>query len=114
MELNREQIKQAYENLKIHTATLFSVTEIEIKAKRELEVRRLSLLAEGAITGKNAEEREACARRLLDREYKALEIAEKNTRTERTSFELARLDVECLRALLRLAEIEARAGELPY
>ncbi len=76
-----------------------------IAAKRDLEIAKLAGLASGTIDGKNAELREAAARTLLADKYTALETAELNERNDRFEMELAQLEIERVKMLLRLDEI---------
>lgn len=65
------------------------------RAKEVLELSRATALLSGALTGKNAEEREAQARTTLAQEYDHLSRAEENLIRARARAEIARaaLDV---------------------
>ena len=103
-----QKIRYAYGLLSSATSEYHEATEQAIMARSALERAKLGGLASGAIEGKNAELREASARKQLAGLYAELETAEKEERSARLWLDLARLGVEEIRALLRLAEIQAK------
>lgn len=64
------------------------------RAREALELARATALLSGAISGKNAEEREAQARTTLAEEYRALELAEERLIWARARAEIARARFE--------------------
>jgi hypothetical protein len=90
----------------------FIAGETAISARKTLEAKRLSLMAEGKIIGKNPEERAACAAQLLTVESAAVEQAEATERKARIDMELAQLDVDLEGKRLRLAELAANTAQL--
>jgi hypothetical protein len=64
------------------------------RAKEALELSRATALLSGALTGKNAEEREAQARTTLAQEYDQLNRAEENLILARARAEIARAALE--------------------
>lgn len=73
--------------------------------KKALDTLKLIKLASGEIDGKNAELREARAMELLQSQYAALQHAEERERDYRLKLDLARLDWERVKLILRLAEV---------
>jgi hypothetical protein len=110
-EMTKETIGAAYEALKAAVVAAYDAGEAAIVAKSSLEAMRLSMLMTGEIDGKNETQREAKARQLLEEKYDALEICEAEARRTRAALEVAKLNVEQVRAQLRLMElVEAAAA----
>jgi hypothetical protein len=108
VELTGPVIQATYQGL-VHTRVmLFSVAEKAIEARRDLQATKLHALADGLIVGKNEAEREAKAMELWPDLYGELEDTEAAERQARCEFDCAQADVEMVRALLRLAELEAK------
>ena len=105
--MDEETIKLAYTILKDKLKAHHAAAELAILTKAMLEKATLARLADGTITGKNEQLREASARELLPHLYRDFENAEEGEREAKLRLDIARADVECARALLRLAEIEA-------
>ena len=103
-----QKIRYAYSLLSSATSEYHEAAERAILAKSALERARLGGLANGTIEGKNAELREASAMERLADLYAELETAEGEERSARLWLDLARLGVEEIHALLRLAEIQAK------
>lgn len=92
------------------------------RARAALELARATALLSGAISGKNAEEREAQARTTLAEEYRALEVAEDRliwararAEVERARFEVAKesgFGREALSLAGEKARLEARLLEV--
>lgn len=77
----------------------------EIENERALEDARLRAIADGRITGKNDTERAASAQILLTDLIDAYRAAQDTARIARLEMDLAALEVEALRADLRLIEV---------
>lgn len=95
----------SYEALKAAVTTAYQAGEATINAKAALEAGRAALLLHGRIDGKNEAQREAQARQLLAPLFDEADAAESASRLARHTLELARLDVESVRAQLRLMEM---------
>ena len=108
--MDEDTIKLAYTILKDKMKAHHSAAGLVILTKAMLERATLARLADGTITGKNEQLREASARELLPHLYRDFENAAENEREAKLKLDIARADVECTRALLRLAEIEAGAA----
>jgi hypothetical protein len=104
-------LTNAYDNLAAATAAAFETGETAATAKRALEVAHADSLTAGRIDGKNTEQREAKARQILADEFNALDVAATAARRARHNLEMARIEVERVRALLRLAEWTAAVSE---
>lgn len=111
LDMTKETIGVAYEALKAAVINAYEAGEAALLAKNALEAMRLSMLMTGEIAGKNEAEREAKARQLLEEKFDWVEECEAEARRAKTALEVARLDVEMMRAQLRLAElVEASAA----
>jgi len=103
--MNEEKINNAFEELELAKKELFSAGERAIEKKAALEWRKVDAMQNGEIEGKNAEAREAAAKSLLAPEYEALELAEKDERKARFDYDVAHIEVERVRSILRLLEV---------
>ena len=110
-------ILRAYENLSVATIDAYHAGEDAITAKNILERRKLAGLADGTIEGKNTDLREAAARIVLEVEYANAEATDDDARLTRHDLDLARIEVERVRAMLRLHELRvaqlAQSGDKP-
>ena len=103
--LNADVINDAYGTLRTAQEQAYLHGERVIDAKSDVESKLLGRLADGSIVGKNQALRDAYAREVLASEYATLEIAEEANRTAKLDLDLARLEVDRLKMLLRLAEL---------
>ena len=101
------EINKAYDKLSKATNAAFEVGQIAIAARVALDTAKLQGLADGTISGKNADMREASAREVLAEIYASAEAADEAAKETRHTLDLARIEVERVRALLRLAELWA-------
>ena len=106
MNIAEEQIEAVFEKVHQCKFAYAEAAEVLVDAKKELEIAKLEGLASGAIEGKNAELREAAARELLPNAYIYLETAEKREREAKFDLDTAYLDYDCLKMLMRLAELQ--------
>jgi hypothetical protein len=97
-------LTDAYDKLVAATAAAFETGETAANAKRILEVAHADALTAGRIDGKNTEQREALARQILAEEFTTLDVAATAARRAKHDLDMARIEVERVRALLRLAE----------
>lgn len=103
----------AYYGLNFARQQYYTATETLIAARRALENKRMGLMIEGKITGKNSEEREASGRAQMADEYLLVERAESLERELKLRFEFAQSEVDLVRAQLRLCELVDRTMPLP-
>lgn len=103
-ELETKAVK-AFENLTSARIELFTSAEITIMEKFLLEQQRSETMVSGKVDGKNAETREAQVRELLADQYLKLATAEKSERLARRDFDLASMEADAVRTLLRIAEL---------
>ena len=96
---------KAFENLTSARTALFTAAEITIMEKFLLEQQRSEAMASGKIDGKNAETREAQVRELLADQYLKLATAENSERLARRDFDLASMEADAARTLVRIAEL---------
>lgn len=100
-------IQTVYASLRRAMRGHATAAERTITAKGKLDRAKLTGLADGTIDGKNADLREARAREVLAAQYDELESAETAERSARLSLDLARCEVEELRAYIRVGEVNA-------
>ena len=96
----------AFGNLTDDGAKLFTATEVSIMEKYLLEEQRAAATTGGVFDGKNAEIREAQAREHLQAQYLKLAHAENAERKARHDFDLASVEVDTVKTLLRIAELQ--------
>lgn len=85
---------------------LFGATEGAIIAKADLDTAKYDALTGGVIDGKNAEIREAQLKTHLEADYAKLDTAERTERAARHQFDLASIEVDTVKTLLRIAELQ--------
>ena len=107
--MDKQMITGAYEMLHNSRSQLHFAAERAITFKRDYETAKADGLLAGEITGKNELERDAAARKTYAVPYYAMLEAEAMERQARYEFDRDLARVEMVRALLRLAEIEAKA-----
>jgi len=100
------EINDAYHELNRTQRGAYLQAERAIQAKANLEIKLLHRLADGSIEGKNQQLRDAAALALLADDYAALEIAEADSRAAKLELDLAWTEVNRIKALLRLAELD--------
>ncbi|MBI3960246.1 MAG: hypothetical protein HY328_15645 [Chloroflexi bacterium] len=104
------EIRDAFTDLANATRDAYRVGENLIGVTAELEAAKLAGLRDGSIDGKNAELREAAARAALADLYDGQANAEQENRECQCALTLAKLEVERVRSLLRLAEVTKGGG----
>ena len=95
----------AFANLTKAREELFTATEHTIESKADLEKAKYQALTGGVIDGKNEEIRKAQLREHLDADYSQLAEMEKSERKAQHNFDLASIEVETVKTLLRIAEL---------
>lgn len=110
--VTEEKIKVAYAVLRISTAEFLEASNKEVVLKTRLEKLRATALNDGTIEEivgprSNAEKREAAAMKLFANVYQELEDTQTHLQGARLALDLARIDVEEVRMLMRLSELEA-------
>lgn len=101
----RGAIEAVYAMLRQATTEYYQASDMLTNATAALDKAKALGLANETITGRNPEMREASAREQLPKFYEAVEMATALERTKRLNLELARIDVERQRALLRVMEL---------
>ena len=109
MDITPERIAKAYSDLIAAKKQLALAASTLSEHESVLRWARFGALREGHITGKNADEREACERKLLVEQYEDVEEWGRVVATQRYACEVAALVVEQLRTEMRLAELQAAA-----
>lgn len=105
--ITAQEINTAYTALASATEDYTDAAELEINSKATLDKAILVATARGQIDGKNEQARLAQARELLADRFALNEAHAADTRRARLILDLARIEVERVRALLRLNELAA-------
>lgn len=112
--MDKDTIEATYHQAMLAREAFFIASEKAIQLRAQIEQQRLFSLADGRITGKNAEEREACARKLFADDYYALSEAERDERYTKFDLDQAQARIEMIRCQLRLEESISRSVEEIY
>ena len=99
------ELDGVYADLEKSSQKLFEASELSLKAKHKLEIERLIGLANGSIFGKNADEREACAREVIGGLFVTYGKTQDDERIAKHEFDLAFMKVEMSRTRLRIMEL---------
>lgn len=105
--MDEVQITTVYANQRVCMLEFAAASERLIALRGRIEETRLGAIRDGLITGKNEDERKACAKELMKDLYEELAQAESAERHAKYRLDAAANSVEEARALLRLAEIKA-------
>ena len=99
------EIRKTYKRLKIAKCTNADASYNAIRLKNHLELRKNAAIIDGEIKGKNAAEREVNALEFFPELYLALDEAESYADRKKLALEIAQLNVDELRAMLRVDEM---------
>lgn len=105
MEITGKYIDDVYDELRNCKDHLFKATGVLADTQTILERKKLEAIADGTITGKNQPERDACAYKLLEAYYANVEVAQNEYDEARYEHDLAALEVERMRLIVRLLEV---------
>ena len=105
--ITEEAINRVYFLQEASARRMHRAAEDALAKKQDYESKLLAGLMDGSIAGKNQTERDAAARQVLAAEYAAMVDAEQEERAAKLEYDIACLEVARVRALLRLAEMEA-------
>lgn len=103
--ITAEDINNAYASQAAAKHDHAEFNRLVIDTKAEIARLRAQATAAGTLTGNNPDEREACARTLFHNQYAALATWEAKVLPAQLALELAEIEVERVRALLRLEEV---------
>lgn len=101
----QNSISSSYDSLIDAKSRLIGATELVIECEEQIEVAKVGLLASGAIDGKNEDARKAQIKTKLAPQYAQLATLERTQRRARVDAELALLEVERNKQLMRIAEL---------
>lgn len=107
MKLTAKQIDQTFDELVQATAAHYRATEQELTTKLTLETAVAEGLANGTIDGKNEQLRQAKAREMLADLYAAYEDATTAARLSRLKLEVAKLEMERVKTMIRVKELNS-------
>ena len=111
LEAQLRELDDVYSDLEKSSQKLFEASELSLKAKQKLEIERLTGMANGSIFGKNADEREACAREVIPGLFLDYGEAQDKERTAKHDFDRTYLNVELSRSRLRVYELLVKVNE---
>ena len=113
--VTEEDVREAYTRLHDYMIFYSRAAVDMVNARRKLETERADAISRGMIIGKNQDEREASARSVCAAAYAWLETAETAERSARDTLDMAKLEVEMIRLLVRLMSIGSSTtlAELP-
>lgn len=100
-----DEIEACYSGFELTMYNYHNASERAIAARSDLERKRLALLVEGKIIGKNEDERKASARTLLSEEYRAVDDADMAERYAKYSLEISQVRVDEVRLTVRALEM---------
>lgn len=116
--MDETAIRKAYNRLIVAKQNAHFAAILVAQARTELKKAIAQGLASGVITGKNADEREANAALALPEQHKTNEDANRYEATAHLELDIAQIEVECLRMLMRAEELAVReplpAVESPF
>lgn len=95
----------AFDNLKSRRDNLFTKAESVIEAQAVLETAKYAAFTSGKVDGKNEETRKAQLAEITKNELAQLKTAEGLERAARYQFDLAQIDLDTLKVMLRIAEL---------
>ena len=106
-------LQLAYAELKRQISCKASADRLMFQAQTNLTIKRRQLLrdTEPNDLGKNAEQREAKLAELCDTEQAQVTACERFQINDREHFDLAKVEVDRLKQLIKLAQIEAGTSE---
>jgi len=67
-------------------------------------------ISTGKLQGKNADERTANHRAMRQKLYRSLSVVEQEERNSKLNYDIASINVEKVRMMMRLMEVQANAG----
>ena len=99
------ELNSVYSILQTNQRDYYETSEKAIKAKHKLETERLIGLANGTISGKNSDERDASAREVIGELFVAHGKSQDDERGAKFLLDSSAMSVECTRARLRVLEL---------
>jgi len=104
--MEQQDIYIAVVNVQDAQQDLFYAVEADIEADHALEDARMTAIIEGAIVGKNAEEREAKAATVLQEQIGAHRVTAAKVRHSKMMLDKAVLNLDAVRYTIRLMEVK--------
>lgn len=111
MKIEISKIDLAYAQLSTQKVAVYEAAEALVDAKAELDNKVAVLINTGQIVGKNQQERDAKTQELCAPELNKVFELQKEYDEAKLEHELASLEVERLRLLIRLIEITKEEKE---
>lgn len=103
--ITTQEIKSTYKRLKVAKVAYVQASTEAISLKAELEFQKLNAISNGLVVGKNATERDLDAREKLSEIHEAHTTAQDLATRKKLAFEIAQLNIDELRARLRVEEM---------
>jgi len=107
--MNRDEIWETYETMLDATHALYLARVAHVQKQEAVDWQRWQAVAEGTITGKNEQEREANLRMLLMPQYEALAEAARDLAGAQCDYEMVKWEIQRINVLAARLPL----GELP-
>ena len=105
------EVNNCYMQLQTNQREYFEASELALKAKEKLEVKKVMSLYDGTITGKNTDEREGAARTIFPELFVAYGEAHDKELGAKFLLDSSIVTVELSRARLRIFELLVKGLE---
>lgn len=109
--ITTDDISQSYANLKVARQDYRNAQKLYLGEKRKLDRQIRLAIREGRIAGKNPDERKAMAEVMFQEYFDTLDDLSEKAEDAKCELDLAWMDVNEVRALLRRDEIAAKIGD---
>lgn len=106
-----EKIETTYASVKEATIAYRDIAGLVVAKRREIEMKKAELFEDGMINGKNAEKRDAQVKFYLNEDFETLAVLETTEASAKLDLDIKSLDLEMIRALLRIEEVAAATGQ---
>ena len=104
--MNKQVINYAYDQLQETKVKYNADADLYANAKAKIEDRKVSYIRDGRVTGKNKETREANLAKLVNKLAHLVIKAENKMKDTRLELELAQIEVDRVRLIIRLLELD--------
>lgn len=106
-----EMIAETYDSYKDAVLEYRNTGDKVARKQHEIDAAKAELYEQGLINGKNAEARDAQVMFLLNEEFEDFDVLKELEDISKRNMEKLGLEIEKLRALLRVEEVAASTGE---
>ena len=106
--MNKNHIDEIYDDLVIKKVRYSNDADLYARVKAKREAAEVKYTSDGRVQGKNAEQRKANLAKLVNYEQQTEKKAERIMQQSRLELELAQIEVDRVRLLIRLLDITTR------